>query len=119
MNELYSQNSKLSVLAAALMDKLKDEKGNVLVTKEAMEKFKGYRLQIKWELPEGVEKPEDAAEYLFSYTAKLEGQAVPENSPQPDLVTQCSDPNCALPKDLTHSHDTPADVLVAETQALA
>jgi hypothetical protein len=98
MNQLYSQNNKLSVLCAAL---LKAQGNAVKLTKEEMEAFKGMRLQIKWELPEGVEKPEDASEFIFSY------EATPESQPQPvGAESGCTDPNCTLPKDLLHSHDS-------------
>jgi hypothetical protein len=62
--EMYSQNSRLSVLAAALIKRLN---GKVTLTKEEMTAFENNRINIKWELPEGVEKIEDAAEYVFSY----------------------------------------------------
>lgn len=62
--ELYGQNSRLSVLAAALIKKLGD---SVELTKEEMEAFQNNRINIKWELPEGVEKHEDAKSYIFTY----------------------------------------------------
>jgi len=104
MNDLYSQNNKLSVLCATL---LKQQGNAVKVTKDEMEAFKGMRLMIKWDLPEGVEKPEDASEYTFSY------EAVPQTQPQAEAAPAgCTDPNCTLPKDLLHSHDdAPAPAL--------
>jgi len=70
--ELYTQNSRLSVLTAALLE----AQGNkVTVSKAAMDKFENHRVLIKWELPEGVEKAEDAKEFVFMY------EAVP-NQPQ-------------------------------------
>jgi hypothetical protein len=62
--ELYGQNSRLSVLAACLLQRLG---GASTVAVEEMESFKGHRINIKWELPEGVEKHEDAKEYIFSF----------------------------------------------------
>jgi hypothetical protein len=64
--ELYTQNSRLSILAAALIE----AQGNkVTVPKVAMDKFENHRVLIKWELPEGVEKAEDATEFVFMYEA--------------------------------------------------
>lgn len=62
--ELYGQNSRLSVLAACLLQRLG---GTSTVAVDEMESFKGHRINIKWELPEGVEKHEDAKEYIFSF----------------------------------------------------
>lgn len=72
--ELYTQNSRLSVLTAALIDKLD---GKVSVKKSAMDKFENHRITIKWELPEGVEKAETATEFVFSYTAEKNEQRQP------------------------------------------
>jgi len=64
--ELYTQNSRLSVLTAALLE----AKGNkVTVKKSEMDRFENHRILIKWELPEGVEKAEDATEFVFLYEA--------------------------------------------------
>jgi len=73
--ELYTQNSRLSVLTAALLE----AQGNkVTVSKAAMDKFENHRVLIKWELPEGVEKAEDATEFVFMYEAvKNEPQGQP------------------------------------------
>jgi hypothetical protein len=73
--ELYTQNSRLSVLTAALLE----AQGNkVTVAKAAMDKFENHRVLIKWELPEGVEKAEDATEFVFMYEAvKNEPQGQP------------------------------------------
>lgn|SRR5579863_177236 len=65
--ELYTQNSRLSVLTAALLE----AQGNkVTVAKSAMDKFENHRVLIKWELPAGYEgKPEDSTEFVFMYEA--------------------------------------------------
>ncbi len=111
--ELYTQNSRLSVLCAALIDKLD---GKVSVKKSAMDKFENHRILIKWELPEGVEKAEDAEEFVFIYEAtKNEQQPQVQVGPAPhttetpeggELVTPvvteasvtgteaCANPNC-------------------------
>ncbi len=79
--ELYTQNSRLSVLCAALIDKLD---GKVSVKKSAMDKFEKHRILIKWELPEGVEKAEDAEEFVFIYEAtKNEQQPQVQVGPAP------------------------------------
>ena len=79
--ELYTQNSRLSVLCAALIDKLD---GKVSVKKSAMDKFENHRILIKWELPEGVEKAEDAEEFVFIYEAtKNEQQPQVQVGPAP------------------------------------
>src|SRR5208337_4776358 len=73
--ELYTQNSRLSVLTAALLESLGNK---VTVSKAAMDKFENHRILIKWELPEGVEKAEDATEFVFMYEAvKNEPQGQP------------------------------------------
>src|SRR5271157_476496 len=69
--ELYTQNSRLSVLTAALIDRLG---AKVPVKKSEMDKFENHRIVIKWELPDGVEKPEDAEEFVFSYSAEKNEQ---------------------------------------------
>lgn len=66
MRELLSQNKRLSVLAAALM---KAQGGKITVPRDDMESFEGYSLRVKWELPEGVDKVEDAKEFVFTYEA--------------------------------------------------
>lgn len=73
--EMYGQNQRLSVLAACLIDRL-DKK--VVVTKGEMEAFQNKRINIKWELPEGVEKVEDAPEYIFTYETQ---DAPPQGQP--------------------------------------
>src|SRR5208337_1609667 len=78
--ELYTQNSRLSVLCAALIDKLGEK---VSVKKSAMDKFENHRILIKWELPEGVEKPEEAEEFVFSYVAEKNEQPQISVGPAP------------------------------------
>jgi len=69
--ELYTQNSRLSVLCAAMLD----AGGNkVKIKKSAMDRFENHRVLIKWELPEGVEKPEDTDEFVFMYSAEKNDQ---------------------------------------------
>jgi len=73
--ELYTQNSRLSVLTASLLESLGNK---VTVSKAAMDKFENHRILIKWELPEGVAKAEDATEFVFMYEAvKNEPQGQP------------------------------------------
>lgn len=76
--EVYGQNSRLSVLAACLLKKLG---GTSAVSVDEMEAFKGHRINIKWELPEGVEKHEDAKEYIFSFESV-------KDQPQPPVTIE-------------------------------
>lgn len=76
--ELYTQNSRLSVLSASLIDLLG---GKVTVKKADMEKFDNHRVVVKWELPEGVEKAEDATEFVFLYIAEKNEQPQIQVSP--------------------------------------
>jgi len=96
--EVYSQNSRLSVLCATLIKKLGEK---VVVAKEEMESFQQKRINIKWEVPEGF-TVETATEYTFSYELQDAPQAQSQvQAPEP---VECTDPNCTLPKDLKHSH---------------
>jgi hypothetical protein len=113
--KLHLANSRLSVLAAIL---LKRANNSALVSVEEMKAFESLRINIKWDMPEGVTKPEDATEYIFSY------EAVPASDPAPFVATEevpdeapaCTEPGCNLPKDLRHTHTTPVVVPVEETQ---
>ena len=78
--ELYTQNSRLSVLCAALIDKAG---AKVSVKKSEMDKFENHRILIKWELPEGVEKPEEAEEFVFMYEATKNEQQQVQVGPAP------------------------------------
>src|SRR5271157_1371561 len=110
--ELYSQNSRLSVLCASLIKKLDDK---VVLTKEEMESFQQKRINIKWEIADG-ETTETAKEFTFTYELQEpppEGQPV-QATEQPG---ECNDPDCTLPKDLKHTHTTP--VAVTEDAVIA
>jgi hypothetical protein len=72
--ELYSQNQRLSTLAACLIKKLDDK---VVLTKEEMESYNGKRINIKWEIAEG-ETIETAKEYTFTYELQ---DAPPQGQP--------------------------------------
>jgi len=72
-NEMYSQNSRLSVLCATLLKRLGEK---AVLTKAEMAAFDNQRINIKWDLPEGVEKHEDATSYTFSYELQ------PNDAPQ-------------------------------------
>jgi hypothetical protein len=97
--EMYSQNSRLSTLSACLIQKLGDK---VTLSKAEMEQFTSKRINIKWEIPDGVE-PKDATEFIFTYELQ---EVQPPVQPQPEQV-ECTDPNCSLPKDLKHTHTVP------------
>ena len=110
--EMYGQNQRLSTLAAALIKRLDDK---VTLSKDELEAYKTKRINIKWELPEGVEKFEDATEYIFTYElqdAPEGGQPVQATEQPGEDIPECTDPNCTLPKDLKHRHD-PESVTVA------
>lgn len=101
--ELYTQNSRLSTLCAALLHKLGDK---VELAKDTMTKYEGKRILIKWELPEGAKSAEETETFLFTYEiqdAPQPGQPV-KVGPVSHEAPECTDPNCQLPKDLKHSH---------------
>jgi hypothetical protein len=61
-----SQNKKLSVLAAAIIEAAG---GSIAVSKATLESFESKVLSIKWAVPEGVESVDAATELIFSYEA--------------------------------------------------
>lgn len=63
-------NKRLSVLCATLIKQHPGER--VILSKADMDSFKGKVINIKWELPEGTEKPEEAKGYVFTYDAITE-----------------------------------------------
>jgi hypothetical protein len=67
MRQAIDQNKRLSVLAAALLEA---QGGSVTLTKAALESFESKVLNIKWNLPEGVEDAKTAEEFIFTYEAK-------------------------------------------------
>jgi len=77
-NDVIGANQRLSALCASM---LKEQGGRVTLSKELLESFKGFSVNIKWELPDGVEKPEDAASYVFSYDVIRQPQP-PEPAPE-------------------------------------
>jgi hypothetical protein len=96
--ELHGQNSRLSVLTAALLKKLGEK---VVLTKEEMEQFQNNRINIKWEVADG-ETVETAKEFTFSYELVAVEQPAPAAEP-----VECTDPDCTLPKNLKHTHTAP------------
>jgi hypothetical protein len=112
--EIYSQNLRLSTLAACLIKQMGDE---AILSKEEMELFNGKRINIKWEIADG-ETVETAKEYTFSYELQ---DAPPEGQPvqATEDPAECTDPNCTLPKDLKHSHDSqPSAVEGSQTEVV-
>ena len=101
--ELYSQNQRLSTLAACLIKKLDD---SVVLTKEEMESYNGKRINIKWEIADG-ETIETAKEYTFTYElqdAPPQGQPVQETeTPGAVAPHECTDENCQH-GDVPHQH---------------
>src|SRR5271157_4972572 len=84
-NQMLGANQRLSALCASM---LKNQGGKATLTKELLESFKGFSINIKWELPEGTEKPEEATRYVFSYDAipmpQQQAQAPEGAPPAPD-----------------------------------
>ncbi len=65
-----ASNKRLSVLCATLLKQHPGER--ITLSKADLESFKGKVINIRWELPDGIEKPEDAKEYVFTYDAITE-----------------------------------------------
>ena len=82
MREAITQNKRLSVLAAALIDQAG---GAVTLDKTALESFETKVLSIKWELPEGVESADVAEKFIFKYEAMTPEQA--QGTPSEPPVT--------------------------------
>ena len=80
MRDAVAQNKRLSVLAATLLEA---QGGSVTLTKDALEAFETKVLNIKWTLPEGVEKVEDASEFIFTYEAVTQEEAAAQEAPTP------------------------------------
>jgi hypothetical protein len=79
--EMYTQNSRLSVLTAALLEAAG---GKIPVKKAAMDKFENHRVVIRWELPDGFTgKPEEADEFVFTFEAVPNPQ---QGQPQVQIV---------------------------------
>ena len=77
LREALSQNKRLSVLASALIEA---QGGSVKLTKEALEAFESKVLSIKWTLPEGTDKVEDASEFIFTYEALTQREVATRNA---------------------------------------
>jgi len=82
LRDAIGQNKRLSVLAAALIEA---QGGSVLIQKAALTAFETKILNIKWELPEGIEKPDDAESFIFTFEAK--DAPKPEDAPVQPQVT--------------------------------
>lgn len=83
-NDVVNQNQRLSSLACAMIAKFGEDnsvttgegeaavtvtKRRVEITRDAIEVFRGKRLQVQIETPDGVEKFDEADKYFFSYNA--------------------------------------------------
>jgi len=100
-NEVVSQNQRLSTLACAMIDL---QGGSVKVTRDQIEIFRGKRLSIEINTPEGnAENLDTATEYVFSFKA-VDATAPTGPSATPIEIPPCTDPECKLPKDLVHTH---------------
>lgn len=113
--EVYGQNQRLSVLAAALIKKLGD---SVVMTKDEMEAYKEKRINIKWEIADG-ETIETATSFTFSYELM---DAPPEGQP----VQATENPGVVIPAEaFVVTEETPAatedsvELTEKEAEALA
>jgi len=113
--ELYGQNQRLSVLAAALISKVGLD-NKVVLNKAEMEAYQTKRINIKWELPEGVEKAEDATEYIFTYElqdAPPEGQPVQATEqPTPAVIASAAIVEDAVPEVVEATFEDPIDAVL-------
>ena len=83
MREAITQNKRLSVLAAALIEA---QGGKITLSKESLQAFESKVLNIKWELPEGVESAELAESFIFTYEATEATEPTAQNQPQITLT---------------------------------
>jgi hypothetical protein len=102
-NDVVDQNQRLSALSCAMIRKQGD---SVKITREEIEFFTGKRLRVNVNT-EGEVDLKDATEYIFSYTATTKEEEEAAKKAATVTLTTCTDPNCTLPKDLVHTHDTP------------
>jgi hypothetical protein len=102
-NEVVSQNQRLSTLACAMIEL---QGGSVKITRDQIEVFRGKRLSIEINTPEGnVENLDTATEYVFTFKAvDAQTPAPTEGTSAPVEIPPCTDPECTLPKDLKHTH---------------
>jgi len=84
MREAISQNKRLSVLAAALIEA---QGGAVTITKTSLEAFESKVLNIKWTLPEGEDKVDEASEFVFTYEAQEQSVPPQQEAPEEPVVT--------------------------------
>lgn len=82
LQQAISQNKKLSVLTAAIIEK---SGGNITVSKAALESFESKVLSIKWAMPEGVDSVDKAEELIFSYEALTQEEATERQTQQGTL----------------------------------
>jgi hypothetical protein len=73
LRDAISQNKKLSVLTAAIIEA---SGGSVTLSKASLEAFESKVLSIKWAVPEGVEGIDKAEELIFSYEAMTQEEAL-------------------------------------------
>jgi hypothetical protein len=93
LRDAISQNKKLSVLAAAIIEA---SGGSVTLTKASLESFESKVLSIKWAVPEGCEGIDKAEELIFSYEALTPEEAAArratEQAPPPQITLAPADP---------------------------
>ena len=90
LRDAISQNKKLSVLAAAIIE---SNGGSVVVSKAALEAFESKVLSIKWTVPEGVESVDKAESLIFSFEALTQEEAAARQQQPPQItVTTPAEP---------------------------
>jgi len=111
-NDVVSQNQRLSTLACAMIEL---NGGKVQIARDKIEVFRGKRLSIEIQTPEGgTENLETTTEYVFTYKA-VETAAPGATGAVPAEISPCTDPTCTLPKDLKHTHAAPGETVPVPT----
>jgi hypothetical protein len=72
LRQAITQNKRLSVLAASLIEAAG---GSITVSKALLESFETKVLSIKWEVPEGTEDATTATDFVFKYEAISQEEA--------------------------------------------
>jgi hypothetical protein len=121
MREAISQNKRLSVLAASLIE---NGGGRVEISKALLESFDTKVLSIKWELPEGETDPETCSKYFFMYEALTQEEAAARQSQiavTPEVGESAAveeQPNEPLPEAVVQLGDSIIAAQVPETAIL-
>lgn len=109
-NDILEQNQRLSALVCSLIET--SEAKSLTMSRSALEAFRGKRLNIHVNSPDGVTELEKADTYVFTYeilpatpsqnpVGPVGSEATPATPVDPTL---CTAPECDLPEDFPHSH---------------